>query len=44
MVATLLQEQDDDRQLGDRRHPSLGPMARTDALEGEPGRTSGSVA
>lgn len=34
MVATLLQEQDDEWQVADRRYFSVGSMARVDALEG----------
>jgi transposase-like protein len=34
MVGTLLAEQDDEWQVGDRRYFSLGSMAKVDALEG----------
>jgi hypothetical protein len=41
MVATLLQEQDDEWQVADRRYFSAGSMARVDALEG--GETQGEL-
>lgn len=41
MVATLLQEQDDEWQVADRRYFSVGSMARIDALEG--GETPGEL-
>lgn len=41
MVATLLQEQDDEWQVADRRYFSVGSMARIDALEG--GETAGEL-
>lgn len=34
MVGTLLAEQDDEWQVSDRRHFSLGSMTKVDALEG----------
>jgi putative transposase len=34
MVATLLQEQDDEWQVADRRYVSAGPMAHIDELGG----------
>jgi transposase-like protein len=41
MVATLLQEQDDDWQVADPRYFSAGSMARVDAMEG--GETPGEL-
>ncbi|HET9725230.1 MAG TPA: IS256 family transposase, partial [Actinomycetota bacterium] len=46
MVATPLQEQDDEWQVADRRYFSVGSMARVDALEGgeSPGELLAAIA